>query len=332
MGVLSNYKIIKELGQGMFADVYLIKNKTNNKKFALKVQHVEKKDFKLSKKSNVWREINFSVNFANKYPSQYVKLWKYEFIDDCETKIKIPFDINTFPISFQKKINRLNSSPYCVKLMYDLVDGNLHQLDNKLSKFQIYSMIIQLTYSIQLLHSNNYIHGDIHDRNVGWVKTKKNHKIKINNYQISTFGYLFKLIDYGMTVNKSDLVTKREKKDFKENYENELVLLIHFMVDTSIYDYINLNKIDMDWGQNYKEFTKTRFYPLIAKYTNNKDIQMFMFDIMFPDQYQKIAFGSRYLKTIPRKLHISFDDIKYFISHYKQPNLIIKYFYNKLQI
>lgn len=331
MSTLSNYAIIKELGYGMFADVFLIKNKTNNKKYALKVQHIEKKDLRPSKKSSVWIEINFSINFANKYPSQYVKLWDYDFIDNCKSKIKIPFDINTFPINFQKKINRLNTSPYCIRKVYDLVDGDLHQLDGKLTKLQMYSLIIQLTYSIQLIHSNNYIHGDIHDRNVGWVKTAKNHKQKIDNYQIPTYGYQFKLIDYGMVMNKSDLVTKKEKKDFEKNYENELVLLIHFMVDTAIYDYINSNKIDIDWEHDYKEFKKTRFYPLIVKYTNNEHIQMFLFDIMFPDQYQKIAFGSYYLKTIPRKLHISFDDIKYFISHYKEPNQIIKYFYNKIQ-
>ena len=79
MSILSNYKIIKELGYGIFGNVYLIKNKTENKKYALKIQHVEKKDINLNNKSNnkssIWREINFSLNFANKYPSQYVKLW-----------------------------------------------------------------------------------------------------------------------------------------------------------------------------------------------------------------------------------------------------------------
>jgi hypothetical protein len=57
---------------------------------------------------------------------------------------------------------------------------------------------------------------------------------------------------------------------------------------------------------------------------------MFLFDILFPDQYQKIIFGPKYFKTIPRKLFIPFDDIIYFILNYKEPNKIIKYFNGKL--
>lgn len=328
--ILSNYKIIKELGYGMFGDVYLIKNKVGNKKYALKIQHVEKKDIKSNNKSSIWREINFSINFGNKYPSQYIKLWEYDFINDCKSKNKFSFDIHSFPQKIQKKINLLNKSPYCVRMVYDLIEGDLHQLDGKLTQKQIYSLIIQLTYSIQLLHYNNYIHGDIHDRNVGWIKLPKNHKIKINNLQVNTHGYLFKLIDYGLMINKLDLVGKKEKKEFKNIFLHELSLLIHFMVDTKIYDYINENKIDINWDYNYNEFKLTRFYPLITKYTNNETIQIFLFDILFPDQYQKIAFGSNYTYTIPRKLHIPFDDILYFISNYREPNKIIKYFNNKL--
>jgi serine/threonine protein kinase len=330
MSILSNYKIIKELGYGMFANVCLIKNKTDNKKYALKVQHIEKKDLKPSNKSNIWREINFSTNFANKYPYQYIKLWEYDFVNDCETKNKFSFDINSFSLKFQKKINRVNKSPYCMRMVYDLIEGDLHQLDGKLTQKQIYSLIIQLTYSIQLLHSNNYIHGDIHDRNVGWIKIPKNHKIKINNLQVNSCGYLFKLIDYGLAINKSDLVGKKEKKEFKNNFLHELSLLIHFMVDTKIYDFINENKIDVNWEHDYIELKGTRFYHLIAKYSNNESIQMFLFDILFPDQYQKITFGSKYLYTIPRKLHVPLDDILYFILNYKEPNKIIKYFNNKL--
>lgn len=331
MGILTNYEIIKELGYGMFGNVYLIKNYSNGKKYALKIQHVEKKDLKPNKKSSIWREISFSLNFANKHPSQFIKLCEYDFINGCEKKISIPFDINTFPLNLQKKIISLNKSPYCVRLVYDLVEGNLHQLEGKLTKQQIYSMIIQLTYSIELLHSNNYAHMDIHDRNVGWIKTLKTHKIKINNYYIPTHGYIFKLIDYGMVMNKSDISNNKEKKEFEIEYNNELVLLVHFMVDNTIYDYINSNKIKINFDSDYAQFKETKFYQLIKKYSKLKSIQMFLFDILFPTQYQKITFGSSYTHTIERKLFIPFEDIEYFILNYKTPNLIIKYFRNKLQ-
>jgi serine/threonine protein kinase len=329
MVILSNYSIIKELGYGMFATVYKIQI-PNKKKYALKIQHVEKKDLKLNLKSSIWREINFSINFANKYPTQFVKLWEYDFIDRCEIKQKYSFDTSIFSIELQKKFSQLSSSPYCVRMVYDVIQGNLYELDSKLSIQQIYSMIIQLTYSIQLLHSNNYIHGDIHNRNIGWIKTGKSSKIKLGKISIPTNGYIFKLIDYGMVMKKSDITNKKEQKEFNNNMTNELVLLVHFMVDSAIYDYINENKINIDFDYDYMEFKKTRYYNLISKYSFLKSIQMFLFELLFPDQYQKISLGEYYTQTIQRKLFIPFEDIEFFILNYKTPNLIIKYFNNKL--
>ena len=75
-------------------------------------------------------------------------------------------------------------------------------------------MIIQLTYTIKLLHLNDYIHGDIHMGNIGWIKTAKNKKIQILNQSIPTFGYIFKVIDYGMVIKKSDIKNQKEKKKF----------------------------------------------------------------------------------------------------------------------
>lgn len=327
---LSNYKIIKELGFGMFATVFLIYIPTNKKKYALKIQHIKKKDIKPNIKSNIWREINFSIDFANKYPEQFVSLYEYDFIDNCELEQKYPFDITRFSLKYQKEFKKISSSPYCIRKVYQLVDGDLNKLDGLLCTKQIYSLIIQLTFTIKLLHSNNYIHGDIHQGNVGWNKTNKNHKIKIANMEIPTFGYIFKLIDYGMVMKKSDIKNNKEKKEFEENFLNELVLLVHFMVDTKIYDFINDNKIQQNFMSDYNEFKKTIFYKQIRKYTHLKSIQMFLFDILFPDQYQKIIFGSKYSQTIPRKLYIPIDDIIYFIVNYKEPNKIIKLFNDKI--
>ena len=335
MAITSNYSIIQELGYGMFATVYKIQT-PNKKKYALKIQYVKKSDTKQnlksskSNKSSVWKEINFSINFANKYPNQFVKLYEYDFIAGCKHKQKYSFDISTFSNDLQKKFNQLSTSQYCVRMVYDLIDGNLYELDGVLSVKQIYSMIIQLTYSIQLLHSANYVHSDIHNKNIGWIKTSKTTKIKLGKLNVSTYGYIFKLIDYGMVTNGLNKMTKKEKVEFENNYTNELVLLVHFMVDSAIYNYINENKIDLDFDSDYSKFKKTRYYNLIQKYSTINVIQIFLFDILFPDQYQKIAFGSNYTHTIPRKLFIPFEDIEYFILNYKNPVLIIKYFNDKL--
>ena len=126
---LSNYKIIKELGYGMFATVYLIFIPKNKKKYALKIQHIEKKDLKPNTKSNIWRDINFSIDFANNYPDQFVSLLEYDFISNCKLEQKYSFDMTTFPTKYQKIFKQLTSSPYCVRKVYELVDGDLYQLN-----------------------------------------------------------------------------------------------------------------------------------------------------------------------------------------------------------
>jgi serine/threonine protein kinase len=331
---LSNYKIIKELGYGMFATVYKIQIPNKKEKYALKIQHIKKEDMMPNTKSQIWREINFSTSFANKYPLQFVELLEYDFISNCELKQKYPFDTTEFSPHYQKLFKELNSSPYCVRKVYKLVDGDLYKLNGLLKIKQMYSMIIQLTYAIKLLHSNNYTHSDIHMGNIGWIRTSKNKFILISNLKIPTFGYIYKLIDYGMVINKSEIsfANKKETKEFKNNFTNELVLLVHLMVDTKIYDYINENKISTDFNRDYDKFKESSYYDEINKYSDLKEIQLFLFDILYPTQFQKIAFGPDYSYTIPRKLFVPFDDIIYFILNYKNPDQIIKYFYNKLEL
>ena len=212
MSILSNYKIIKELGHGMFATVYMIsvsKIKTKTK-YALKIERIEKKDIKPNSKSQVWREINFCTKIASKYPEQFVQLVEYDFIENCTHIQKYSFDPKLFSRSKQNKLDKLAKSNYCIRKVFELIDGDLHQISNKLSLKQIYSMVIQITWAIYLIHSNGYAHADLHDRNIGWVKTAENKHLLIDKLNLPTFGYNFKLLDFGLVVGKSDLKTKTE--------------------------------------------------------------------------------------------------------------------------
>lgn len=49
-------KILKKLGAGVFGTTYLAKYE--NEQYALKIQHILKKDIKKSFKSALWREID----------------------------------------------------------------------------------------------------------------------------------------------------------------------------------------------------------------------------------------------------------------------------------
>lgn len=335
MDILNNYKIIKELGHGMIGTVYLIEhddntNKTSKKnKYALKIEHIEKKDLKPNTKSEIWRELNFYKNLGNKYPKQFVSLIEYDFIGDCEHNQKYSFDPKLFDKQTQNKLIKKASSEHCIRKIFDLMDGGLIGLVEKLELNQVYSMIIQISYAIKVLHSNNYIHGDLHLGNIGWIKTN-NKYVNLGGLKVKTFGYQFKLIDFGLVLSKSDISNKREEKNYNELFDTELGNLKYFLVDNKFWDWFKKNNLKYDFTKLYDQLKKTNELEIIKKFTSNKNDQVFLYDILFPNQYQKILCGSHYKKTILRKMYIPMEDILVMVKICQNPDLVIKYFYDKI--
>ena len=65
-------------------------------------------------------------------------------------------------------------------------------------------MIIQITYALYLMHSNDFYYTDLHWENIMYKKTNIK-SIKILNFNVSTFGYIWSIIDY------SDIQSRRFK-------------------------------------------------------------------------------------------------------------------------
>lgn len=215
---INKFKIIKELGHGMNGVVFLVKY--HDKKYALKIEHIYEKDIEKSNSSYIWREIFFCKKLGNKYPNQFTKLYKYDIISDCNYKHSKNIILN-----IKNKIDGLSQSKYCIRRIYDLVDGTFKDLIYKLSDEQISSFILQLSHTMMLLQKNGYSHGDIHFGNIGYIKTTKTY-IKILNNKIPTYGYIYKLIDYGFIKNKNNNLYIGNRIKFELSYFCEYILII----------------------------------------------------------------------------------------------------------
>jgi hypothetical protein len=314
---LNNIKLIKELGYGFFSKVYLVKNLKNLNEYAMKIQKIPEKHIKINRKIKQWNEIYFSLDFANKYPDQFIYLYDYIITKNCIYK---PFYINKKK-NFEFKKNLINSK-YCILLFYSLIDGTLDNIIDLLSKKQYYSLLIQISYIFYLLTQNNYFHTDIHFENFGYIKTNKIY-IKIFNYNIPTYGYIFKIIDYGNVNNKNNLSNIKNINELR-------TFITRFIQNKKFINYLNENKIHINYKDKLILFKNISEYKLISKLVNNIDDKFILYEILFPESYQNFIIGKEF-NTIYQKLKIDLIDLFYIMKSNYNPEKIIDYFYMKIK-
>ena len=115
--------------------------------------------------SKIWREIYFSKKMSN-ISEHFMKLYNYKIIYNCSHMQKLPNWIKNPDKKWLDKINKYNSSDKCIELLYDLKDGNLSQIIDKLDQKTIYSLVVQLLYAIYQMNKRGFYHCDIHSKNV----------------------------------------------------------------------------------------------------------------------------------------------------------------------
>jgi len=329
---INKFEIIKELGHGMIGTVYLAKYKKKN--YALKIEHILEKDIKKSSSSPVWREIFFSTKFANKYPEQFIKLYKYDIIDNCEHKQKYNININLLDKSVGKRIYNISKSNYCIRKVYSLIEGNFKDIIDLLTKKQLYSFILQYSHIILLLHNNGYAHCDIHYYNIGYVKTNKKF-VKILDNKIPTYGYIFNLIDYGFIMNKNNNLNNENRKIYELQYINEYNL--HFILeilydDTDFYNYLIKNKITFNYNELYNIFLESNEYKIVNYLSENNLNCFYIYQILFVEKFQKNVLKNKFKNIIEPKIRGDLFDILYFIKSLGNIYDIIDYYKSKLNI
>ncbi len=311
--MIEDYKIIKELGHGIFGTVYLVRK--NKKYYVLKIEKIPEKELKQNYKSSIWREIEFAKNFANKHQDNFIKLIEYDIIDNCEHKQKYSIPLEVFGKSGKELLLNKNKSTYCIRKIYTLIDTTVYDIIEELNKKQLYSIFIQICYAIYLMNKYGYVHGDLHTGNIGLVKTNK--KIKVFDKLIPSYGYQVKIIDYGSVLNKKYKLTKNvfgsEKKNFDLRFKYEILWSLSELI-------VNLTQVweKLDVTFNFeklkKEFIKMPEYQVISKLVSDDENQILLFQIMYPDKFQKIILGDKFKKTIPVKLYLPFEDLIFLLN------------------
>jgi hypothetical protein len=336
----NTYKIIKQIGQGMFGTVYLVSH--NNINYAYKIEHIlpsDYIDYKNNKHCKIKTEIDFCIKIANKNPNHFIELKDYDFIKDCNHKQKYAYKLSlkTSGKKIVKQYANLAKSPYCSRKIYTLIDTSLDSLkkfnNNKFSHEQIYSMLVQIYYCLYIMHSNDYIHNDFHPGNIGVVNTKEKY-ITILNKKIPTYKRIYKAIDYGNIMYLSNLKLKQLKVNF-ENFKNsEIRDIKNLLVD---YKYMKIQKFFIkhkiqpkDFTIAYEDFKKLDEYKIISKYTDDSNLQLFLLNMIYPEIYKNIMFTKKFKTNIQQKLILPIEDIIFIIQSDTNLLKLINYFINKI--
>ena len=267
----------------------------NNDRVVIKIEHISKKDFE-DKNSNMWKEIEFSKKFGNKYPNQFMQLKDYYFENGC-TGIQLDGRIKNPPKCWDKKLlaeyQELVDENLCIYKIYDQMDSILAELLPKLSIPQIYSALIQVHYAISLLHKNGYIHGDLHRGNVGAMKTDKNAHILLGNVSIPTHGYQYKLIDFGLTIHKSDVKTADDKKRFAKQtnirYDDGLFSDIFIEIK---------HECSLGFAEIMLKLKKRAEFKLVQLISSNPTVEYMLFQTLYPDAFTSISNGKIIYKSL----------------------------------
>jgi hypothetical protein len=318
---IDSYKIIKELGYGFLGTVYLVEK--NKKKYGMKIEHVLESDI-TNEKSKLFIENRFYEKFANKYPEYFVTMKEFDIIDNCKHIQKYPIEIDNKYYPIHKK---LADSQYCIRRIITLIDGSFGSIIDTLSLNQIYSAIIQIYYITILLHKNKYVQVDASIGNIGYIKTKEKY-IKLDNYIIPTFGYIYKLFDFGSVLHITD--TSFNNFNFIQN--KELLKIASYLYKNST-DYIDIfnKKRYIKSIMGSPEFKDIK--NIIVKPAKTPFIYVRMYEILNNEKFKDLI-GEPLEKRKPITFYIPKEDIFYYIKEINDKNNttnIINYFLSKIQ-
>ena len=333
--ILKGYKVIKELGKGVYGIGYLIKK--NKKKYVLKIQKILESEKKYNLKYKHWKEIE-SFKYIQKIPKQYhiffPKLINYSVL-------KCNFNLNT---KNSNKTKIIKKSKYCLSIImkYEGKEIGLLIFNKNFSLIDKYSLIVQIYYINTILNNNKLYYTDYHSENIVYIK--KNKKIKINNSIINT-NYIYSLIDLGSII-KRDNYNYTYIITFIKKIILRLSLISKYSLRKKNFKYIDYNNFILSYLKN--KIIWNNIKNIIYKYNNkwfdsierNKKIiienwkmtDLFIILIGLFDKKKYLNFEGYYNITLKDYLNnlIPDKDIIFIISNIDNNNNIFEYFINKI--
>lgn len=274
----SDAKILKVIKEGTHGIVYRVRFGKEKEEFAMKIWKIKKSEFHSELK--FYETLNTLTDFEKKF---FMKVYGYEVYDNCTYENKFSSDSD------------LSKSTRCCRALFELIDGTIMKLMT--NKKAYLSILVQLLYACTILEKYNFFHGSLHYDNIGFVKTdEKILRLEFNSkvYEVETFGYQLKVIDYGNMI-----ILKKSNKFSYTRWIFDLVNFPYFVSDiiTKFTNEIGDDEYFND-DQVAIRLKNTMEYKLVKKYYHKfNDLSIFrVIMVTHITAYYQIAFGKYFHK------------------------------------
>jgi serine/threonine protein kinase len=328
-----SFQIIKRIGNGMAGTVYLVKF-NDDKIFALKIEKIKDEYLEPhnlhSMQIREWREIEFSLNFANNYPDQFITLYDYDILENCEYEYTADYyeHLPKLPSHVRHLFEEKEKGTHCIRKLYSAVDKSLKQFKHGTEK-QYYSITTQILYICYLLQINGYTHNDLHSDNVGISIVDENQTLNIFNDYLFLHGIHVKALDFGIVLHNKYEMSEEEKIQYKYNIKNEVNRYIARLI---VFEKNNQIEKLVNWDKNLEFFQKwihSEKINLVDNMASNNFDRYLVYQVLYPDEFQKEYFGDKYVKTYTFTGKIQINDFLYILEHKNDLKNLIKYMINK---
>lgn len=325
---MNDINIIKKLGSGMAGSVYLANS--NGKECALKIEKISDNKIEHNLKYEEWREIEFSENFANNFPDQFITLYGYDIIPNCVYEYTDDYrdHLQKLPENVKNRFLEKEKGNHCIRKLYSLVDSNIKKPIDKFTKQQLYSAITQMCCICYLMQKHGYTHNDLHSGNIGVLLTS-NKYVNILDKKVKSFGIHIFALDFGNVLHEKYGLNDEEIMRHHYNLKHDIDRFVKKLVSIEKNEYFN--KL-INWNDNteiFKLFLKSDYYKMTKQFSPNKYDRLLLFQVLYPEAFQKMYLKEKYVKTYQVSLLCDKDDFLFLFKNKKKLKKCIKYFANK---
>jgi serine/threonine protein kinase len=300
----------KVAGRGFTGTVYIIGD------YAMKLENISKSEMGDSLKFSVNRETIFNEDLSKKLPDNLKQNFLHQIAFDKIAVDKLPGKFKNFhhklhknvPPNMQKMMNKRNLQPYVACRIYNKIDDILYNVIDTLTQVEIRRFIKQFINIVEFLQSIGYVHGDLHDQNIG-----------VNRVGGKLY---FVAIDYGLILHEKFTLNDNEKKQIKFSDMGFLPQCLcgserRGKFWSKLLELIKQNKLPaLSWKQDLKKLAELNCF---AEFKNKipECFQLDYCEMFYPDEFQRMRLGKYYKKTYKYTAHVPKEELEFIMNNYE---------------